>query len=392
MPQPGPRIPWLNTASGNILFRYAQYKGVDTGKQAVLNNYSDVYDIRSYAREAFGWAVYEGIIEGSNWRLSPQATATRAQVAAVLQRYIVNVIEGGDTALILDSGLLDVLFPARPQGPALVVESNDIFGQADTGGKTSLKNILLTASGSGDQRIAHSDPETGERIYYPTDAKIEEPGVQYTGEAVITLTGKNVNASRIATSNAKVELVAGDGYYPEELVLDNDKVNASWNNGTLTYALEEGALEWYTGNYNLMDDNSGRDWSVLGGDGNGVYTFNFQVSGVEYDGREVDPVVFQVKVYIWGRTGTDLAPTIVDLEPENHLPSGVSQSILPQWTWGGDNTGNFLGAEAKPVLCDDKQDDFFITWPAVANASRLTADDVTVTLYTGGCCRFAIVS
>ena len=177
MPQPGPMIPWLNTASGNILFRYAQYKGVDTGKQAVLNNYYDVYDIRSYAREAFGWAVYEGIIEGSNWRLSPQATATRAQVAAVLQRYIVNVIEGGDTALILDSGLLDVLFPARPQGPALVVESNDIFGQADTGGKTSLKNILLTASGSGDQRIAHSDPETGERIYYPTDAKIEEPGV-----------------------------------------------------------------------------------------------------------------------------------------------------------------------------------------------------------------------
>lgn len=95
----------------------------------------------------------------------------------------------------------------------------------------------------------------------------------------------------------------------------------------------------------------------------------------------MDAAAFQVKVYIWGRTGTDLAPMITDLEAENHLPSGASQGEEAQWTWTGEQ-GDFLGAEAKPILCDDKQDDFFITWPAGTDASGLTADDVTVTLDT----------
>ena len=41
-----------------------------------------------------------------------------------------------------------------------------------------------------------------------------------------------------------------------------------------------------------------------------------------------------------------------------------------------------MGRAAKPVLCDDKQDDFFVTWPVRTDASGLTADAVTVTLHT----------
>ena len=263
--------------------------------------------------------------------------------------------------------------------PTLSITST-IFGSGDTGGKTTLKNTLLTASGPGDQTIRYSDPETGERLDYPVDAVIDQPPVTYTGSAILTLTGENLDDSKIDSSKAVVKLLPGDGYYADELILNAATLEGTWENGTLEYTLTEGDLEWNTGDYVYIDDNSGREWSILGGDGNGCYTFNLEVSGITYDGQTVDPAQFQVKVYIWGRTGTDLAPEITDLVAENHLPSGNAQTEEVQWNWVGDNTADFMGAEAKPVLCDDLQDDFFITWPTGSDASAVTADDVTITL------------
>ncbi len=344
-----------------ILRSFAKSQGVDVSARESLGAYPDADQISEYALENMSWAVAAGLMVGDeNGKLNPGAGTTRAEAAVMLMRFIENVLE-----------------PAA--APVLSVTS-DIFGSGDTGGKTSMKNTLLTASGPGDQRIAYSDPETGERIYYPSDAVIDQPGVTYTGSAVLTLSG-DVDDSKIDSSKAVVELVDGDGYYAEELVLAANTLTGTWKNGTLEYTLKEGDLEWYTGDYNLIDDNSGREWSVLGGDGNGVYTFNFKVSGITYNGEPVNDVTFKVQVYIWGRTGTDLAPTITDLVAENNLPSGTSQTSDIQWTWVGEK-GDFLGAEAKPVLADDKQDDFFITWPTGTDASGLTAKDVTVTLNT----------
>lgn len=265
--------------------------------------------------------------------------------------------------------------------------TSTIFGSGDTGGKTTLKNILVTADGPGDQTIRYSDPSTGERLDYPvynedgTLFQVEQPPVSYTGSAILTLEGENLDDSKIDSSNAVVSLLPGDGYYAEELCLKADRLDGDWNNGTLEYTLQEGDLEWNVGDYQYIDGNSGREWSILGGDGNGCYTFNLGVSGITYDGKPVEEASFQVKVYIWGRTGTDLAPTITDIPAEEHIPSGASQSKETQWTWVGEQ-GDFMGAEAKPILCDDKQDDFFIIWPTGSDASALTADDVAVTLNT----------
>ena len=38
--------------------------------------------------EAMRWAVAEGLIQGMGGKLSPQATATRAQVATILMRFM----------------------------------------------------------------------------------------------------------------------------------------------------------------------------------------------------------------------------------------------------------------------------------------------------------------
>lgn len=276
--------------------------------------------------------------------------------------------------------------PAEAAAVPTLSVSSTIFGSGDTGGKTTLKKILLTAEGPGDQTIRYSDPETGERLDYPVNNEdgslftVEQPPVSYTGSAVLSLEGETLDDSKIDSSNAVVKLLPGDGYYTDELVLNATALEGSWENGTLEYTLEAGDLEWNTGDYQLPDDNSGREWSILGGDGNGCYVFNFEVSGITYDGQTVNAAVFQVPVYIWGRTGTDLAPMIEDLEPKDNLPSGVSQSDEIQWTWVGDTSGDFLGGEAVPVLCDGLQDDFFITWPEGTDASALTAADITVTL------------
>ena len=75
-----------------ILYRYAQAKGYDTAKTTELIAYTDASSVSTWAETAMKWAVSQGLITGtSDTTLSPTATATRAQVAAILQRYIENV-------------------------------------------------------------------------------------------------------------------------------------------------------------------------------------------------------------------------------------------------------------------------------------------------------------
>ena len=75
-----------------ILFRYAQKKGIDTSKRGDLSSFPDANKISVYAKEAIQWAVAEGIINGSDGKLLPQGSATRAQVATILMRFIENIV------------------------------------------------------------------------------------------------------------------------------------------------------------------------------------------------------------------------------------------------------------------------------------------------------------
>ena len=74
-----------------ILFRYAEKKGVDTAKRAALSTFPDADKVSNYAKDAMAWAVETGLINGikaaKETTLAPQATAPRAQVAAILARY-----------------------------------------------------------------------------------------------------------------------------------------------------------------------------------------------------------------------------------------------------------------------------------------------------------------
>ena len=68
------------------LYRYAD--GWASGT-AELDGFEDAASISPWAAEAMAWAVGNGIIDGvSEGVLAPQDTATRAQVAAMLQRFV----------------------------------------------------------------------------------------------------------------------------------------------------------------------------------------------------------------------------------------------------------------------------------------------------------------
>ena len=70
-----------------MLMNYAAYKGEDVSARADLSAYTD--QPSTWATEAMQWAVAEGLISGvTNTELQPQGNATRAQVAAILQRFL----------------------------------------------------------------------------------------------------------------------------------------------------------------------------------------------------------------------------------------------------------------------------------------------------------------
>lgn len=79
-----------------FLYRYAQDQGYDTSARADLSGYSDAGLVSSYATEALSWANATGLITGTTaTTLSPQGSATRAQVATILSRFCQDVIPGG---------------------------------------------------------------------------------------------------------------------------------------------------------------------------------------------------------------------------------------------------------------------------------------------------------
>lgn len=72
-----------------ILYRYAIFKSVDTSINADLSNFADATSISSWAEEALCWANTAGLVNGiSDDLIDPQGTATRAQVAVIIERLI----------------------------------------------------------------------------------------------------------------------------------------------------------------------------------------------------------------------------------------------------------------------------------------------------------------
>ncbi|MBR6825338.1 MAG: S-layer homology domain-containing protein, partial [Oscillospiraceae bacterium] len=79
-----------------ILFRYVKLTEMDPAERADLNAFPDAEKVQPYAQEAFQWAVAKGLVNGvkntsdNQTYLMPAGSATRAQVATILMRFLEN--------------------------------------------------------------------------------------------------------------------------------------------------------------------------------------------------------------------------------------------------------------------------------------------------------------
>ncbi len=113
-----------------ILYRYARQNGLDvTTPSDVLQTFPDADKISAYAIDPLSWTVHQGIIggtrEGNTLFLDPQGSATRAQVAAILTRFIDKYYPAGvlspDTEGAEESGSVkDVKWAFYPDGTLAV--------------------------------------------------------------------------------------------------------------------------------------------------------------------------------------------------------------------------------------------------------------------------------
>lgn len=87
----GPNDPVTREQLTTILYRYASYKNYDVSANSGLTGYADYATVSSYAANGMQWAVAEGLVNGSDGKLLPKSSATRAQVAAIIHRFAKNV-------------------------------------------------------------------------------------------------------------------------------------------------------------------------------------------------------------------------------------------------------------------------------------------------------------
>lgn len=267
----------------------------------------------------------------------------------------------------------------QTETPELTVTS-DILGMADTGNKTTLKVDLIKTGGPGDTNLYYYN-EAGERVVYENQEEICVPldPVTYTGSAVLDL--GDVDNDKIDSSNAVVKIAEGSGYYADEYVLSATTLDGEWVDGKYTYILSEGDIEFNTWGYDTsVDYNSNREWSIMGGDGNGVYPINLEVSGIKYDGVEVPAAQFRVYIYCYGRTCTDLALSteFVPNTYDTSYNSGMAAGDEVKWVWISDNFDALM--DDKPYMNDLYTDYFSIVWPKGTDGAAVTADNVKVTL------------
>ena len=72
-----------------VMYRYAEYKGMDTSVRARLDAFRDAGEISDWARDAISFAVRIGLMKGmSETTFNPRGYATRAEVVTILHRYM----------------------------------------------------------------------------------------------------------------------------------------------------------------------------------------------------------------------------------------------------------------------------------------------------------------
>ncbi len=111
----GPDDPITRQQLAAIFYNYAKYKGYDLTPTDSLSGFTDGDKVSDWAQDAMKWAVGSGLMNGKgDGILDPQGTATRAEIAAMLHRFIekYQLVEG-----VAPGGMTGWIDPRRTLSP-----------------------------------------------------------------------------------------------------------------------------------------------------------------------------------------------------------------------------------------------------------------------------------
>lgn len=254
----------------------------------------------------------------------------------------------------------------------ITIDSSKITGFSSNGGANLY--IMPDSSsivGTGDNHAHYSETSAKIGKYVipkvSVDGTIEgevtqEDGLTFKNNQInfeFTVDGKKVDSSLVNNSTAKVTLADGDGYYTTDYVYSDKGLSNKIKNASINYSIKPEDLQITNSGYVLGENGGGRGWSELGGDGNGNYNLNFELSGLKYNGLPISNKIFKAHIYCYGRT----------FKVDNG--SIYATSYLK---WSTDSENNL------PNLADQYSDNLILSWANGINASKLSEDDVTLTM------------
>ena len=81
-----------------MLYNYAKLKGYDVSLSGSIDSFEDSASVSPWAKDAVSWAAESGIITGTSYGygssvLDPQGSATRAQIAVMIERFCEKVVK-----------------------------------------------------------------------------------------------------------------------------------------------------------------------------------------------------------------------------------------------------------------------------------------------------------
>lgn len=236
----GPNDPITREQMAAILHNYSAYKGQDVSARADLSKYSDADQVSSWAETVLSWANAEGLINGmTETTIAPQGLATRAQVAAIFQRYLEGKTPAPDTKTVtLAIGRPDAMKQVSVTMDADTDVTPDVLLEAlakETGWNLSVAApVTMDANGNAvvalaeDGSIYGNPPENQKNDYYVYDVN----------DWIYTVLN-SIDATFKANDIAGVRFTAPDGS------------DLSVNNGDVQFALPSDFVWNYDAAYAL---------------------------------------------------------------------------------------------------------------------------------------------
>lgn len=190
----------------------------------------------------------------------------------------------------------------------------------------------------------------------------QEEGLIFTENEMmfhLNIDGQDLDTSLIDNKTTSISLEEGDGYYTSDYTFSDQGLADEMEDASISYSIQPEDLQITNSGYTLGQEGGGRNWSEIGGDGNGNYNLNFAFAGLEYNGLPVTAAPFNVYIYCYGRT----------FEIKN---GSIYTNDIASWSTTAEKD--------LPVLCDNYADSLTITWGNSIDASELTVEDLTLTM------------